>query len=255
MLGPQSKARQKAFTLIELLVVIAIIAILASLLLPALATAKERGRRSVCRSNLRQMSLATIIYADDNDDKLFNHTRDFGDWFTQCISTPMYMAVSNYAGDRVLDCPNLYPFTLTGLTDQVGGRTQRGWGVNIGYNYLGGITNISPQNGWKSPLRTTEDPTLPMFSDANNSAHLGSYWAIVPHRPTGPYKQGNSKFLWFDELKTPKDLGADGGNVATLDGAVNWKTLRKMQGHYWTWVGDGWLRGRDHRLRQILQRN
>lgn len=62
--------RQKAFTLIELLVVIAIIAILAALLLPSLAQAKERGRQQFCVNSVRQQALAAFVYADDNRDTL-----------------------------------------------------------------------------------------------------------------------------------------------------------------------------------------
>jgi len=64
--------KDKGFTLIELLVVIAIIAVLMAILVPALNSAREQGKRAVCLGNLRQLGLAWVLYADDNDDKIVN---------------------------------------------------------------------------------------------------------------------------------------------------------------------------------------
>lgn len=67
------RCKAPGFTLIELLVVIAIIAILASILFPVFARARENARRAGCQSNEKQLALAALQYAQDNDERLFGH--------------------------------------------------------------------------------------------------------------------------------------------------------------------------------------
>src|SRR5258708_39630887 len=72
---PRKHAARAAFTLIELLVVIVIISILAAILFPAFASAREKSRESVCQSNLRQIGMAFLQYKQDYDE-IFPDRRD-----------------------------------------------------------------------------------------------------------------------------------------------------------------------------------
>jgi prepilin-type N-terminal cleavage/methylation domain-containing protein len=114
------KAR-RGFTLIELLVVVAIIALLMAILLPSLAKAREQAKIAVCASNMRQVALGTVLYAQENQDSLPREifhglNSDINDWpalvtmmLTGCdLSTLQQVAGSG--GAKMFKCPDdIYP--------------------------------------------------------------------------------------------------------------------------------------------------
>jgi prepilin-type N-terminal cleavage/methylation domain-containing protein/prepilin-type processing-associated H-X9-DG protein len=247
-----------AFTLIELLVVIAIIAILAGLLLPALARAREESRRKACNSNLGQIVKAMITYQEPNGDFFPSHKNDASNdwvvplweptpWESMAILYPTY--VDNF---RVFRCPST-PENPMIVMEYIAGARVNWFGDDINDfveddasypsathptaravilpAWGGSFPSVSPNDKTTKPsylydcLSHFRDvgPGQAMAADANGCSWRGVDGSLVP-QPTelveDPDDSSVVQSVWT--RTAPKPNHDSGQNVMYFDGHVKW---------------------------------
>lgn len=236
------------FTIVELLVTVAIFMILAGLALPGLAVGKERSKRAACASNARQFVLALHLYAQDNNDSLPKPQAGCTALFSKEPLTHFLC----YASLQIMDCPNLRARFNTGTRRWPRGWREQGTGAAFGYHYLGGhIDTPWPRgpassrrtNAWISPEKLSSSVPGPILADLN-TCYQGM--TIAPHGGRGPVIRDQEYFQnkRWSGLQGPDQAGGKGGNVGSLDGAVNWMKMKALQPHATSpgWGGEpfGW---------------
>jgi prepilin-type N-terminal cleavage/methylation domain-containing protein len=227
--------RQLGFTLIELLVVIAIIAILAALLLPALAKAKEQSRRAQCKSNMHQIGVWAIIYADENRTFFPSALRDDNVYHASWLPSTAYKYIkASKVTTNAMGCPN--------KINTPGWFWEQTYGTRIGFYCGWGLpTDLDARDRtltnygvnpwpWDSPQKTTQlTPYSMLLADIieKGTDNLGGINNVTdcPHGPTGPRVSGSG------QLVEPTVLGSEGGDFGRVDGAVEWHRQAIMHPH------------------------
>ncbi len=222
------------FTLVELGVVMAMTGILTALLLPALSTAKEKSRRAVCQSNIRQDFVGMVLYATENEDYLPSAADNEGLYHSIQLSDQTFTNfVANQLGgvSSVLYCPN-FDYGGMPLTNR--------FGHVIGYSYLAGsvqTTSKGPE-AWSVPQKLYGGPaTNALLADAN-------YWTVVPGTSAAgaltiaPHTASGGAIAAAVTVPSGANaravaplsisIGAVGGNVGYMDGSVVWKPIKAM---------------------------